>query len=97
VRAPISSRRGSAIAGIACGLPVIAQAGWETAAPITLAGVEFILTGEKLEWGPALLRVLADTKHRAVLAARSREAQTQYFSWEAIASQYLAIFENFKT
>jgi hypothetical protein len=39
VRGTISSRRGSAIAGIACGLPVIAMAGSETAAPITDAGV----------------------------------------------------------
>jgi glycosyltransferase involved in cell wall biosynthesis len=97
VRAPISSRRGSAIAGIACGLPVIAQEGWETAAPITLAGIAFIPAGEKREWGPALLRVLTDTEYRAALAARSRAAQTQYFSWDAIASQYLAIFEKFKT
>ena len=39
VRGHISTRRGSAIAGIACGLPVIAFEGPETAAPITEAGL----------------------------------------------------------
>src|SRR5216684_7536494 len=39
VRGPISTRRSSAIAGIACGLPVVAFEGPETAAPITEAGL----------------------------------------------------------
>ena len=41
VRGPISTRRSSAIAGIACGLPVVAFEGSETAAPITEAGLAF--------------------------------------------------------
>ena len=42
VREPISSRRGSAIAGISCGLPVICYGGKQTAAPITDAGVVLV-------------------------------------------------------
>ena len=42
VRGGISSRRGSAIAGIACGLPIIAFSGSETAPPITDAGVVLV-------------------------------------------------------
>ncbi len=41
VRGPISTRRSSAIAGIACGLPVIAFEGPETSSLITEAGVAF--------------------------------------------------------
>src|SRR5208283_2003824 len=41
VRAPISTRRGSAIAGIAAGVPMVAFAGPETTWPITDAGVLF--------------------------------------------------------
>jgi hypothetical protein len=70
VRGAISTRRGSAIAGIACGLPVVAMEGWETAAPITEAGVELTAPGE--HYGPALLRVLQDSAYRANLAERSR-------------------------
>jgi glycosyltransferase involved in cell wall biosynthesis len=87
-RGPISTRRGSAIAGIACGLPVVAMEGWETAAPITEAGVVLTKPGE--QFGPALMRVLCDPTHRAWLAERSRMAQQSYFSWQAIARQYAA-------
>jgi glycosyltransferase involved in cell wall biosynthesis len=88
-RGPISSRRGSAIAGIACGLPVIAEEGSEIAPPITEAGV--VLVPEELVpegFGPALVRVLSDPNYRASLAERSRDAQSRYFSWSVIARQY---------
>ena len=88
VRNEISSRRGSAIAGIACGLPVIAQEGSETAPPITEAGVVLVSAQNPSEFGPALLRVLTDHTYRASLAERSRNAQERYFSWSAIAAQY---------
>jgi glycosyltransferase involved in cell wall biosynthesis len=87
-KGPISSRRGSAIAGIACGLPVIASEGWETGAPITEAGVVLIPETAKNEFGPALLRVLTDAAYRAKLSERSRRAQEVYFSWSAIAARY---------
>ncbi len=87
-KGPISSRRGSAIAGIACGLPVIASEGWETGAPITKAGVVLIPENAKNEFGPALLRVLTDSSYRAKLSERSRRAQEIYFSWSAIAARY---------
>jgi glycosyltransferase involved in cell wall biosynthesis len=88
VRGPISSRRGSAIAGIACGLPVVAREGWETAPPITEAGVLLVPGGEKEGFGPALLRVLSDEPYRSLMAERSKNAQKQYFSWDVIAAQY---------
>lgn len=88
VRGPISSRRGSAIAGIACGLPVIAQEGSETAPPITDAGVVLVPADDPAALGPALLRVLTDHDYRASLAERSRNAQERYFSWSVIAAQY---------
>jgi glycosyltransferase involved in cell wall biosynthesis len=89
VRAPISSRRGSAIAGIACGLPVIAYAGAETAPPITEAGVVLVSRGNNAELGDALLRILTDAAFRESLAERSRQAQRKYFHWDAIAERYI--------
>jgi len=93
VRGSISSRRGSAIAGIACGLPVIAFAGNETAAPITDAGVVLIPGGNKTALGEALVRVLGDRDYHARLAERSRAAYKKHFSWEAIASQYASLLK----
>jgi len=93
VRGAISTRRGSAIAGIACGLPVIALQGRETASPITDAGV--ILLSQGLDeatlhsqLAEAIVRVLSQNALRAQLAQRSRAAQEKYFSWSAIADRY---------
>jgi len=94
VRGFLSSRRGSAIAGIACGLPVVAREGWETGPPITDAGVVLVPPTSPDELGPALLRVLQDGGLRASLRERSRHAQSQYFSWDAIASKYVAASRN---
>jgi len=88
VRGPISTRRGSAIAGIACGLPVIAFEGPETAAPITEAGLAFFSPQRKGDLGDVLLRVLEDEHYRTSLAQRSFAAQRQYFSWRVIAARY---------
>ena len=88
VRGPISTRRSSAIAGVACGLPVIAFAGPETAAPITEAGLALYSPQRKGDLGDVLLRVLQDEHYRATLAQQSWVAQQQYFSWTTIAGQY---------
>ncbi len=91
VRGPISSRRGSAIAGIACGLPIVASEGWETGWPVTEAGVVLVPQAANEGFGPALLRVLSDESYRAILAERSRQAQERYFSWSAIAARYAQV------
>ena len=93
VRGTISSRRGSAIAGIACGLPVIAVAGNETAAPITDAGLVLVSGANERAWGEALVRVLSDRKYHAMLAERSRSAYQNHFSWDAIAWRYASVLQ----
>jgi glycosyltransferase involved in cell wall biosynthesis len=91
VRGPISSRRGSAIAGISCGLPIIAFSGSETAAPITDAGVVLVPGDNKIALGEALVRVLRDREYHARLAERSRTAYNYHFSWAAIAARYAEV------
>lgn len=88
VRGPISSRRGSAIAAIACGLPVVCYAGSETGWPVTEAGIIAVPLGDREALSVALERVLVDEELRSSLAARSRRAQEQYFSWRVIAARY---------
>lgn len=90
VREPISTRRGSAIAGISCGLPVVAYSGPHTAAPVTDAGVVLVSRERTHELGEALVRVLSDASYRATLAERSRVAHARHFSWDAVATQYAA-------
>lgn len=93
VRGAISSRRGSAIAGIACGLAVIAFAGSETAAPITEAGVVLFDPTNENAAGERLLKVLSDAEHRKSLVERSKRAQEEHFSWRAIAQRYAEALE----
>jgi glycosyltransferase involved in cell wall biosynthesis len=88
VRGHISTRRGSAIAGIACGLPVVAFEGAETSPPITEAGLALYSPHRKGDLGDVLVRVLKDEHYRTSLAQRSWLAHAQYFSWRAIAARY---------
>jgi glycosyltransferase involved in cell wall biosynthesis len=93
VRGPISTRRGSAIAGIACGLPVIATEGPETSSLIKDAGVAFYSPQKKDDLGEVLAHVLEDEHYRASLAQRSWIAQQRYFSWNVIAARYSEFLE----
>jgi hypothetical protein len=88
VRGAISTRRGSAIAGVACGLPVVAHAGAETGGAILQAGLALYEPGKPGDLVRTLTRVLSDPAYRASLAARSRAAHQRYFSWSAIAARY---------
>jgi glycosyltransferase involved in cell wall biosynthesis len=94
VRGPISSRRGSAIAGIACGLPVIAYRGPETSAPITDAGVVLVSLNEPDDLSGALVRVLSDTAYRMDLSAHSRAAYQTHFAWPVIAARFSTLLKS---
>jgi glycosyltransferase involved in cell wall biosynthesis len=93
IRGPISSRRSSALAGIACGLPTIAFEGSETAPPITDAGVVLVPQNKPDELNAALVRVLSDDLYRAELASRSQMAYQSYFSWPSIAHQIATLLD----
>jgi glycosyltransferase involved in cell wall biosynthesis len=88
VRGGISSRRGSAIAGIVCGLPVVAYSWRETGPPVTDSGVLLVPSGDREALAKGLTRVLVDDEFRAQLRHRSLEARVKYFSWDAIAAQF---------
>ena len=90
VRGQISTRRGHAIAAIACGMPVVCYSGPETAWPITEAGILPVPLGDRQALVGALQRLLSDDSFRANLAERSRQAQKEYFSWTAIVERFAA-------
>lgn len=94
VRGHLSGRRGSGIAGIACGLPIVGYAGPETRFPITAAGVQLVSQGDREALAVALGRVLSDGGLRKHLRQRSLQAQANYFSWNKIAESYATVLEN---
>ena len=97
VRGPITTQRGSAIAGIACGLPVIAFEGPQTTPPITQAGIAFYSPRRQGDLGDVLVRVLGDEHYRTSLAQRSWLAQAEYFSWSVIAGRYAEFMQKKET
>lgn len=91
VRGGISSRRGSALAGVACALPIVGYVSEETAFPVTEGGVVLVPLRDCDALGEALTRVLADDDWRRQLRERSRVVQQQYFSWEVISQSFLEL------
>jgi glycosyltransferase involved in cell wall biosynthesis len=88
VRGHVSSRRGSAIAGIVCGLPIVGYRGAETGFPITEAGTRLVEVHDRDGLVEALYEVLSNEKLFQELRERSTIAAQKYFSWDAIASQF---------
>jgi glycosyltransferase involved in cell wall biosynthesis len=91
VRGAISTRRSSAIAGIACGVPLIAYVGSETAYPLTDAGVLLVSPRNPGELNDALVRVLSDPELRAVLRLKNSTIYSEHFSWPSIAARFAAL------
>jgi glycosyltransferase involved in cell wall biosynthesis len=88
VRGHVSSRRGSAIAGIVCGVPIVGYRGPETGFPITEAGAKLVDLRDREGLAQALAQVLTDEKLYRELRQRNMTAAREYFCWNAIASQF---------
>jgi hypothetical protein len=89
----VSSRRGSAIMGITCGLTGIAYSGSETAPPTTDAGVVLVSTDQPRQLHAPLVPVLSEVDYRRDLAARSRAAFQAHFAWLPIADRFATLLK----
>ncbi|MGH9726014.1 MAG: glycosyltransferase [Candidatus Acidiferrales bacterium] len=93
VRGSIYPRRGSAIAGIACGLPVLGYAGGAEGTHLAEAGLVLVPYRDATALGKSLARVLKNRDLQQELRRRSTEAQQNYFSWELIGAAYAKFLE----
>lgn len=94
VRGAISSRRGSALAGVVCGTPVVGYRGAETAPPITEAGVVLVERNDCAALAKALAAVLTDNRLHQELCQRNSAVTAKYLSWDAISSQLARAIRN---
>jgi len=94
VRGPISTQRGSAIASIACALPLVAYATGDLAAPLREAGVIPIVEGDREGLAQATINVLVDAKHWRELNERSQRSYKAHFAWEAVAGKFVSHLYN---
>jgi len=97
VRAPISSRRGSSIAGIVCGTPVIGFESPETDEAIRGAGVVLAAPGDIGTLTAAITRILCDDIYCNELRSRNCAASRNVFSWHAISGQFLRAMHTHST
>ena len=91
VRGRLSTQRGSAIASIACGVPLVAYADACLPAPLAEAGVLPVRCGDGPELADATVRVLTDHRLWLELHQRSQRAHVKYFSWQAVTSSFLQV------
>jgi len=89
LRGGASSRRGTVVAAIACGTPIVAERGPETATPITEAGVELVSLGDDAAAAAAVVRIVKDRTWSAELSSRNHAAHDRWFSWESIGKRII--------
>jgi glycosyltransferase involved in cell wall biosynthesis len=91
LRGPITPTRGSAIAGIACGVPIVGYRNGEIGRPLMQAGIEWSCKEDRDSLARGLVRVLSDPHHWMELHERNLEAQKNCFSWPTIAEQFCRV------
>jgi len=88
VRGPVSPQRGSAVAGIAFGLPIVGYRKEHISEPFGEAGVEWSMWGDRQGLVLGLIRVLSDPARWMELHERNLETQKLHFSWCRIADRF---------
>ena len=94
VRGPITLQRGSAIAGIACELPIAGYGSADPVGPLAEAGIEWAPWHDPQALAQALVRVLTDPDRWMDLHERNLRVHEKYFSWDRIAERYLVVLAN---
>jgi hypothetical protein len=89
LRGGASSRRGTIAAAIACGTPIVAECGPETATPIMEAGLELVPLGDDAAAAAAVVRIIEDQTLSGELSSRNHEAYDRWFSWESIGARVI--------
>ena len=88
VRGAVSLRRGSVMAAVACGLPIVGYRDGGIGGPLDGAGVEWSTERNRQSLARALVRVLTDSKRWTELHERNLECQKAHFGWATIAAQF---------
>ena len=90
VRSAVTTRRGSAIAGIASGVTIVGYRDGSTGGFLEEAGVEWSPLHDREGLTRGLIRVLSDPERWMELHERNLEVQKNYLSWGRIAERFRA-------
>jgi glycosyltransferase involved in cell wall biosynthesis len=94
VRGILNMRRGSALAGVACGTPIVGYDGMLAGTPLIEAGIIAVPPHDVPAVGRALVDILSNPEVSNDLRERNIEAQKKYFSWNALVESYLRVLAN---
>jgi glycosyltransferase involved in cell wall biosynthesis len=90
VRGAVTTRRGSAMAGIASGVPIVGYRDGSTGGFLEEAGVEWSPLHDREGLTRGLIRVLSDSGRWMELHERNLKVQRNYLSWGRIAERFRA-------
>jgi glycosyltransferase involved in cell wall biosynthesis len=91
VRGRLYLRRGSALAGLACGLPIVGYGGESTGTILEQGGIALVPFGDRQALGLALREILSSPAKWQEMHDKSLALQQKYLSWDVIARD----FDNF--
>jgi glycosyltransferase involved in cell wall biosynthesis len=91
VRSAITPQRGSAMAGVASGIPIVGYRDRKVIGPLEEAGIEWSPSRNRESLTHCLTRVLSDPQRWMELHERNLAAQKNHFSWRKIAERYHAV------
>jgi glycosyltransferase involved in cell wall biosynthesis len=94
VRGVITPQRGSVMAGIAAGIPIVGYRDGKIIGPLEEAGVEWSPWGDRDALARGLIRVLSDPCRWMELHERNLRVQRQCLSWETIATEFCRVLDN---
>jgi glycosyltransferase involved in cell wall biosynthesis len=90
VRGRLHLRRGSALAGLACGLPMVAYAGGAEGSIIDEAGITLVPFGDQAALGSALREILSNDALWREMHEKNLLFEQKYLSWNVIVAAYVA-------
>lgn len=88
VRGAITPQRGSVMAGIASGIPIVGFRDGRIIGPLQEAGIEWAPGRDRESLTRGLMRVLSDPHRWTELHERNLEARKNHFSWDRIAERF---------
>lgn len=94
VRGPLTGQKSSAIASIACGVPLVAYANQFMPEVFAHSGVITASCGDYEALAAAAVKVLTDGGLWLELHERSRKSYDRYFSWSVIASRFVSVLHD---
>jgi glycosyltransferase involved in cell wall biosynthesis len=89
VRGRLYLRRGSALAGLACGLPIVGYGGAASGTFIEQAGIALVPFGDRQALGRAVRDIISNADLWRDMHEKNLFIQQKYLSWNVIAAHFV--------